>query len=369
MKTANKNRGAVILVCTGLGRVQRGFEMYIASLAQKLPHLLPGQQVEVWSGGSWRSAGVKSRKIASLGRNGRLLSKRSAAFLWEQRSFALGMLPLLLSKKQAVIYLGEYQLYCYLFKIRRLLGLKFSLVLYTGGQALPGLFDPELDFVHHVTNRYLGECSHIPPERQFLVPHFMENDFVYDNQVTGSIRGKAGGKKIVLSVGLLDCTVKRMDLLVKSLAALPYPVYPVLLGDISADTPAIRQLLETHFGEDGFTLDRLAHRELGNWYRSADLFVLCSPKESFGLAPVEAVFNGLPVICADFPEARFVLKQFGIFAGMSSPAELARTIAAILELPFNGEQADERRDFAFEHYSWQKLQANYSSMFQQFINN
>ena len=105
------------------------------------------------------------------------------------------MLPLLLSQKPATIYLGEYRLYCYLFKIRQLFRLDFSLVLYTGGQAIPGLFNPALDYVHHVTDVYLAECRHIPEERQFLVPHFIEADFVYDEAVMAMIKKKSSREK------------------------------------------------------------------------------------------------------------------------------------------------------------------------------
>ena len=115
--------------------------------------------------------GVPSRHIANLHRKHPLLRNSTHAFLWEQRSFFAGMLPTLLRTKPAAIYLGEYQLYCYLYKLRAALGLSYSLVLYTGGQAIPGLFDPSRDFIHHVTDAYLPQCQHLPAKRQWLLPH------------------------------------------------------------------------------------------------------------------------------------------------------------------------------------------------------
>ena len=205
----------IVLVCTGLGRVNRGFEQYIAGLAKQLSLQPPRQtDIEVWTGGHWKMDGVKSRQIANLHRKHVLLSKSSHAFLWEQRSFFAGMIPALLRSKPAAIYLGEYQLYCYLFKLRASLKLSCKLVLYTGGQAIPGLFDAQRDFIHHVTDAYLDECRHISASRQWLLPHFIHKDFVYDAAETARIKNLAAGKKIILSVGLLDNQTKQMQLLI-----------------------------------------------------------------------------------------------------------------------------------------------------------
>ncbi|CAN5721575.1 hypothetical protein BH10BAC3_BH10BAC3_33930 [soil metagenome] len=361
--TANKNQ-SIILVCTGLGRIQRGFEMYIASLAQKLVESNAfTAPLEVWTGGEWRVAGVKSRKIGSIDRNSHWLKKRGDAFIWEQRSFAIGMVPLLLSQKPAAIYLGEYQLYCYLFKIRQFFRLNFSLVLYTGGQAIPGLFNPALDYVHHVTDQYLVECRHIPQGRQFLIPHFIETDFVYEDAVIAMIKKKAAGKRIVLSVGIIDNTIKRMDLLVESLLPIKEQVFPVLLGESSGDEPAIRQQLEAGFGKDGFIIDKVAHQRLGNYYKAADLFVLCSPKESFGLASLEALYHGLTVISDDFAEVKFVLKEEAHFVPMKTKAKLTEAIINLLSTSMFDQCRHDKRQFVTNHYTWPFLRKQYLDMF------
>jgi glycosyltransferase involved in cell wall biosynthesis len=361
--TSTPHNRQLILLCTGLGRVQRGFEMYIRSLAEKLGETELRKRLEVWSGGSVAIPGVKTKRILNVYRNGwfgKLLGGK--AFLWEQRTFFLGMLPHLFKHKNAVFYLGEYQLYCYLFKVRKILGLNYSLVLYTGGQAIPGLFNARMDFVHHVTDVYLPECGHIPANRQVVLPHFIQEDFVYDAAWQQEILQKAGGKKIVLSVGLLDKTIKRMDLLVKSLVPLAPGVFPILLGEPSTDTEEIKKMLEASFGKDGFILQKVDHPALGNWYSIADVFVLCSPKESFGLAMVEALYHGLPVICADFPEARFVLGSQGCYIDMSQAATLTKAIIQWLQ---TGHDREESKQYAQEHFTWASLKPAYLQMFDQ----
>lgn len=354
----------ILLLCTGLGRINRGFEQYIASLATHLsaqPGLPPP---EVWCGGPWTRPGVRSRRIANLPRSHRWLKGRSQAFLWEQRTFFVGMLWHLLWRRPRVIYLGEYQLYCYLYKLRSWLGLRYSLVLYTGGQAIPGLFRPQLDFVHHITDAYLAQCTHLPAERQTVLPHFIEDDFAYDEHLIASIRQRAGHKKIVLSVGLLDKSTKAMHLLVAALAASQQPVYPVLLGASSADTAELRQLLEQHFGHHGYFMNSMLHPMLGNWYAAADLFVLCSPKESFGLALVEALWHGLPVVCRPMPETKWVLQDQAIYCAMETPWQLCTSIAQALQQNSPALQA-QRRAFAQQQYSWTSLAPRYQQLFQQ----
>jgi 1,2-diacylglycerol 3-alpha-glucosyltransferase len=363
------NNNPVVLVCTGLGRAQRGFEMYTSSLAGKLSQMKLAAPFEVWTGGAWKSENIISKKINGISRNNILLKGLANGFTWEQRSFAISMFRQLIKQNPAVIYLGEYQLYCWLYKIRKLLGLKFSLVLYTGGQALPGLFDPSKDFVHHVTDFYLHECGHIPGERQFVVPHFFEDDFVYNAAAIQKIKERAAGKKIVLSVGLLDKTVKRMDLLVRSLSPLKDAVFPVLLGDNTNDTGEIRNMLEENFGKEGYIMGKVSHPELGNYYKAADLFVLCSPKESFGLAYIEALFHGLPVIADDFKEARYVMKDQAEFVNMKDEAALTLAINNALLQESCVELREKRTAFSMSNYSWETVGPAYKNMFRKFLKN
>jgi len=110
------------------------------------------------------------------------------------------------------------------------------------------------------------------------LPHFIHNDFVYDENEIQRIKKIAGGKKIVLSVGLLDKQTKQMDLLIDAVSKLPEPVLLVLLGEASAETTDLQQLLQQKMGSEGYIMQQVPHAQLGNWYRAADLFVLCSPQ-------------------------------------------------------------------------------------------
>ena len=345
----------LILLCTGLGRVNRGFEQYIASLAIQLSQT-PGftRPLQVWSGGPWRHTGIRSRQIPNLPRQHALAPRGYKGFIGEQLSFFAGMLPRLWRARRATFYLGEYRLDLFLYKVRQWWGLRHRLILYTGGQAIPGpgLFDARYDRLHHITDVYLPQCAHIPAPNQFVIPHFIDTGFTYDASLRKAIQHQAGGKKIILSVGLLDTRIKRMDVWLKALAPQAKDYFPILLGQPSADTPAIVNLLEKTFGPGGYMLTQVPHAQLGSYYAVAHAFVLASPAESFGLALVEALYHGLPVVCLPFAAAYWVLKQHAHYVANDTPAGWQTAIENALA-PVH--PAADKKTFVLENYTWQSV--------------
>ena len=208
---SNKKKPDLLLVCTGLGHVNRGFETYINDLAIKLKQEKLTFTFSVCLGKKINGAVYNQKKIFNIHRKSKLLSlfSENTAFEIEQLTFFFGIIPSILFTKIRAIYLGEYNLYCYLFKFRKWFNLNFSLVLYTGGQAVPGLFDLSKDYVHHITDIYYDYFikKGVPASRQFLLPHFINFPFSKSDSLTEIIYQKANGKKILLSVGQIDMTI------------------------------------------------------------------------------------------------------------------------------------------------------------------
>jgi glycosyltransferase involved in cell wall biosynthesis len=364
------------MVATGLGKINRGFETYIHQLGNLLvqgPAALP---VEVWGSRRLPHTQYTFRGIASIGRDHPLVRRWVGSSLWrlnlERFTFLAGMLPHLLLRRPDVLYLGEYRLYCWLYKLRQLLRLNYSLALYTGGQAIPSprLFDPRRDFIHHITDVYIEECRQFPAHRQQLLPHFLQGTFAYSAQVQAAIRQPAGHKLLVLSVGAIEKSSKRMDLLLQALAPLRDRVFPVLLGEPTADLPAICAQAEALFGPGQYHIGKVPHAELGNWYQAADAFVLASPKESFGLVLMEALYHGLPVACYRFAETEYVVQDKAWWLHSFDPQELSKELQSWLAVIAQEQPsiADSRRAFVESRYSWQVIEAAYLQMFSQLAN-
>ena len=354
--------------------MHRGFESYIDDLAKHLQEEASFLQLTVLTGGDLHNVNYTWKKIISLTRTNRILGffekDNQRLFEIEQISFFILLLPYLVLKRPKAIYLGEYNLYCYLFKFRKLTGLKFSLVLYTGGQATPGLFDCKKDYVHHITDIYCEQLKkqNIPSERQFLIPHFINQNFSINKELAFAIKERTNNKKIVLTVGYIDRNVKRMDLFVKILAEQASTVFPIILGEYSSDTMNIKKMLLEYFGKDGYILGKVSHKELGTYYTLADLFILCSPKESFGLASVEALYFGKPVLVDDYHEARFVLQSFACFVNMKNEFATKKAIQKLLDENIQIE-CIERQKFVRENYTWESLSEKYLNMFNKITEN
>jgi glycosyltransferase involved in cell wall biosynthesis len=75
---------------------------------------------------------------------------------------------------------------------------------------------------------------------------------------------------------------------------------------------------------------RQVGKELLEFYRSADVFVLPSLKEGISLAMLEALAAGLPVMASDSPEIRQVLDTCGILIQDPTAANYASALDALL---------------------------------------
>ncbi len=66
-------------------------------------------------------------------------------------------------------------------------------------------------------------------------------------------------------------------------------------------------------------------------YASADIFVFPSENESFGLAVLEAMATGLPVVCSDIPALRELVGDAGILVEPCSDRSWASAMVALVQ--------------------------------------
>ena len=103
-----------------------------------------------------------------------------------------------------------------------------------------------------------------------------------------------------------------MDYLIREMTSLPKGEYfLVILGQFGPESRQIQDLAQSLL--PGRHLITSVHfDQVGEYYAMADIFVLCSLKEGFGLVYIEALRAGLPVLAHDFPVSRDVLQSEGI---------------------------------------------------------
>lgn len=357
----------LVLICTGLGNVNRGFETYIQDLAHVVCNepTLYKHNVTVLSSGKANVGLAKQVIIPCIRRSSTIWPKKTSfkrRFLVEQFTFFLGMLYFILRNRYAVFYMGEYNLYCYLFKFRKIFRLKYHLVLYTGGQVFPGLFDPKKDYIHHVTDVYYKPNDiNYPIDRQFIIPHFLQEDYYFDSNLFLSLKEKAKNKKIFLSVGVIDGSTKQMDLLVRYLSPYSNEVFLIMLGDESEESLQVKNEASRCFGSDGFIVNKVDRGLLHTYYSAADCFILLSPKESFGLAYLEAMLRGKTVIARGFHETKYVLKDTAWL--IENDNELPKLLERVIADSMSACCSVNKHSFVSETYTWTALRSLYLDMF------
>ncbi|HWD90017.1 MAG TPA: glycosyltransferase family 4 protein [Mucilaginibacter sp.] len=111
----------------------------------------------------------------------------------------------------------------------------------------------------------------------------------------------------------------------------------ILSGQYDAmEEMRIRDLIRACDVEDEVILTGfLDENELVDHFLLADLFVLPSKKEGFGIVFIEALACGLPVICGNADGSVDAIRngELGIAINVDSPDELERTIIPYLETP------------------------------------
>ena len=67
-------------------------------------------------------------------------------------------------------------------------------------------------------------------------------------------------------------------------------------------------------------------------YRCADVFLHLAKEESFGIAYLEALASGLPIVAQDSPVARWVLEDQAAFVELADAAGVAEALDAATQL-------------------------------------
>ncbi len=226
--------------------------------------------------------------------------------------------------------------------------------------------------VHHVddfTSACLIECQEraiVEPDRVLVVSqhwrHLLREQFgveadVVHNGVDADRFGSADaglaarlrqracppGRQLILSVGGIEPR-KGSDTLVRALAALREsgrdPVLAIVgdhsFQDYRAYVDRVLAMLPglgLRLGRDVVRLGTVPDAELPGWYAAADVLAFPSTKEGWGLAVLEAMCAGLPVVTSDLPVFLEYLRpgRDALVVPVDDAAALSRALAAVLD--------------------------------------
>jgi len=142
----------------------------------------------------------------------------------------------------------------------------------------------------------------------------------------------------------------------------PSPVLVVVGGHSFQDYTAYRDAalaglagLGLDLGRDVVLRGMVSDDELGAWYRAADALVFPSLKEGWGLAVLEAMSAGLPVIATDMPVFREYLTdgRDALLVPPADPPQLAEAMRALaVDAALRARLVDGGRDVA-RRFTWE----------------
>jgi glycosyltransferase involved in cell wall biosynthesis len=136
---------------------------------------------------------------------------------------------------------------------------------------------------------------------------------------------------VVLSVAALNRHHKRIDCLIEEVARVPSEVVLWLDGGLHPDGDRSLPDLGRRLLGERFRHSHVDSGRLSELYAAADVFVSAALDEPFGMAVVEAMSCGLPVVTHDSAHFRWLTADAGLRTDLSVPGNLAALLTDLVE--------------------------------------
>lgn len=183
-------------------------------------------------------------------------------------------------------------------------------------------------------------------DKEFVKKNTNEVEYLYEKY------GIPRNKKILLYVGNL-LPHKNLNGLLEGFAQMGRKEDCVLVLVGSAFEGRTQGTREKDLGIEVQVLHagKVSQEDLVNFYNLADLFVLPSLYEGFGLPVLEALACGTPVACSDTSSLPEVGGNVAKYFNPKDPASIAKTLDASLDI--KGTNAEEIKAWV-KNFSWEK---------------
>ena len=150
----------------------------------------------------------------------------------------------------------------------------------------------------------------------------------YQTATTSNIRQELGlqGKKVIIQVSRFN-EQKDQKTVIKAISKLPDEYCLLLVGDGSLRSDCESLAKELNVADRVFFLG--IRMDVPNLLKASDIAVQSSHWEGFGLAAVEGMAAGKPVIASDVPGISEIVNGYGLLFEPGNPDELASKIRSL----------------------------------------
>jgi D-inositol-3-phosphate glycosyltransferase len=238
----------------------------------------------------------------------------------------------------------------------------------SAGEEVPGRIQGETDIIRCAdlilaSTRdeagLLGSLYGADPDRIEVLPPGVDHRlFTPGDRVEARNRLGHPGRRVLLFVGRIQ-PLKGLDLAVQALAEIDDAVLWAVGGPSGADGPAELERVKRLAADLGVAerlqiLPPRPHHELADYYRAADVCLVPSRTESFGLVALEAAACGTPVVAASVGGLRSIVVdgETGLLVEGRDPLEWATAVALLLDDHELAESMGARAAARSGHWSW-----------------
>ena len=362
------NKPIVFLACTGLGRINRGYESFARECYETLKDTNDFSLYLIKGGGDKKQNEIVLPNLPRKNKFTIWLGKlvRKDSYIVEQATFCISLLPIIIKKKPVVIYYSDFILGTYLWHLRRIFKFKYKLLFSNGAPNLPP-YKTE-DHVQQLLPVYVTKALAYgtAAEKLTLLPYGVNIDLQKSlDRTSESISFKKKfdlplNKKIIISVGIINTTHKRMDYVVNEFAKLDQNEYfLLLLGQTDEESDAIKKLAAEKLQKESYSIKQVTSEEVIDYMAASEYFILASLNEGLPRVLPEALSNGLLPIVHDYPVTRQTLGEFGVFKNLTVAGALSE---AIKEVDAKGFVKKDIITYSWKNYSWENLKPGYRKM-------
>ena len=359
----------VAIACPGLGRIRQGFETFAKDLFRHLLEESDHDVVLFKGGGKAASSEFVLWNIPRRSSLWRLSGRLLDPYIGEQLTFTLSLARRLKREAFDIVHVSDCQvasLLAHLIHGER----RRPRILYSNGGPYPPDDFRRFDFIQQVNPVEMERATAygINPARMMLVPYAVDVGRFRPSRGT-TFRGDSGIPEealLVLTVGPHGGH-KRLDFLVRDMGGVRASVHLLVVGQPSPQDASLKEMARRALGSR-VSFATFPHVEMPGVYASADLYVHAALFEGFGLALLEAMACGLPIVHHDDAGMNWLVNDGGVAVDMPNGAALSEAIRSLAADPDLLKQLSEcARRRAEEMFSWDAVLPQYTSMYREAV--